>query len=204
MPLIRGHITGGIQKVLVRTDNGQADTGWTTSYDYAELMDNSYGDLPNDRRHAFKVNGFYEFTEELSAGFNARVTSGAPYNKFGYHPDNVDSCAAGSPWEECWGQGYGHVAFYDENGDPAPRGSAGETDWLYEFDVNLTYNTKIGDGDLMLKATIYNLFNSDTQLAVNQTRTQWGDNGLIASPNWGDTNSRLGARFMSFEARYAF
>ena len=45
---------------LVRTDNGQADPGWTTSYDYAELMDHSNGDLPNDRRHAFKFNGYYE------------------------------------------------------------------------------------------------------------------------------------------------
>ena len=26
---------------LVRTDNGQADPGWTTSYDYADLMDHA-------------------------------------------------------------------------------------------------------------------------------------------------------------------
>ncbi|NMP31607.1 TonB-dependent receptor [Thalassotalea sp. M1531] len=189
---------------LVRSDNGQADPGWTTSYDYAELMDHSNGNLPNDRRHSIKLNGYYDITDDLALGFNARINSGMPINKFGYHPDSVDSCEAGSPWEDCWGQGYGHVSFYDENGDPAPRGSSGETDWLYELDMNLTYNTQIGGGDLMLKATIYNVFNSDTQTNVEQTRTQWGDTGLIANPNWGDTSGRLGARFMSFEARYSF
>ena len=35
---------------LVRSDNEQADPGWTTSFDYPELMDNGDGYLPNDRR----------------------------------------------------------------------------------------------------------------------------------------------------------
>ena len=36
-------------------------------------MDHSYGNLPNDRRHSFKFNGFYEITDEFTLGFNARV-----------------------------------------------------------------------------------------------------------------------------------
>lgn len=189
---------------LVRTDNGQADPGWTTSYDYAELMDHSHGYLPNDRRHAFKLNGFYDITEDFTFGFNARFTSGMPINKFGYHPSDVDSCAPGSVWEACNGQGYGHVSFYDENGTPTPRGTAGRTDWTYEFDTSLAYNVEVGGGDLMLKATVYNLFNAKTQTSVNQTRTQWGDNGLEVNPDWGMTTGRLGARYVSFEARYSF
>ena len=189
---------------LVRTDNGQADPGWTTSYDYAELMDHSRGNLPNDRRHAFKLNGYYDITEALTLGFNARVTSGMPINKFSAHPLGVDSCAAGSVWEDCNGQYYGQVAFYDENGVSAPRGSAGTTDWTKELDMSLAYKTQIAEGDLLLKATVYNLLNADTQIAVQQQRAQWGDNGLEVNPNWGNTTNRLGARYVSFEAKYTF
>ncbi|MEW6995487.1 TonB-dependent receptor [Colwelliaceae bacterium MEBiC 14330] len=189
---------------LVRTDNGQADPGWTTSYDYAELMDHSNGNLPNDRRHAFKLNGYYEITEDLTAGFNARVASGMPINMFSVHPQGVDSCAPGSVWEECNGVYYGQASFYDENGNPAPRGSAGTTDWTTEIDLSLAYNIDVVGGDLQLKATVYNVLNADTQISVQQERAQYGDNGLERNPNWGMTTGRLGARYMSFEASYRF
>jgi len=189
---------------LVRTDNGQADPGWTTSYDYAELMDHSTGNLPNDRRHAFKFNGYYNINDEFSVGFNAMVASGMPINKFSLHPTGVDSCAAGSVWEDCNGAYYGQVAFYDENGTPAPRGSAGTTDWSKQLDLSLAYNTEIAGGDLVLKATVYNVFNSATQNAVQQQRAQNGDNGLELNPNWGNTTGRMAARYVSFTARYSF
>ncbi|MDO6428637.1 TonB-dependent receptor [Thalassotalea sp. 1_MG-2023] len=189
---------------LVRTDNGQADPGWTTSYDYAELMDHSNGNLPNDRRHSFKLNGYYQINDELTLGFNTRLTSGVPISKFSRHPLGVDSCAAGSVWEACSGASYGHVAFYDTDGNPAPRGVYGETDWLKEFDMSLAYNTTLGEGDLMLKATVYNVFNFDTQTAVQQAFSRDGDNGIEENPNWGMTTGRLGARYVSFEARYSF
>lgn len=189
---------------LVRTDNGQADPGWTTSYDYAELMDHGYGNLPNDRRHAFKLNGTYDVTENLTLGLVSRVTSGAPINKFAVHPEGVDSCAPGSAWEACNGTGYGHVAFYDADGNPSPRGSAGRTDWLYEVDFSAGYYLPLGDNNLYLKATVYNLFNADTQISVNQTHGQDGANGVEVNPNWGMTTGRLGARYVSLTARYTF
>lgn len=189
---------------LVRTDNGQADPGWTTSYDYAELMDNGYGNLPNDRRHAFKLNGYYLITDDLTLGFNTRIASGMPINMFSEHPQGVGSCSPGSVWEDCNGAYYGQASFYDENGNPAPRGSAGTTDWTTEVDLSIAYNVDVVGGDLQLKATVYNVLNSDTQTSVNQVRAQYGDNGLERNPNWGMTTGRLGARYMSFEASYRF
>jgi outer membrane receptor protein involved in Fe transport len=189
---------------LVRTDNGQADPGWTTSYDYADLMDHGNGDLPNDRRHALKFNGYYDINDSFVFGFNARVVSGMPVNKFGMHPEGVDSCEAGSVWEACYSRYYGHTSFYDENGNPAPRGSAGRTDWTKELDLSLAYNTELAGGKLMLKATVYNALNSDTQTAVNQTRTVDTDSGVGLNPDWNRTTDRLGARYISFEARYSF
>ncbi|AIY67362.1 TonB-dependent receptor [Pseudoalteromonas piratica] len=189
---------------LVRTDNGQADPGWTTSYDYADLMDHSSGNLPNDRRHSFKMNGYYNITDELIVGFNMRITSGVPISKFSRHPVGVDSCVEGSVWDECNSRGYDHVSFYDADGNPAPRGTFGETDWLKEFDLSLAYNISVAGNPLELKATAYNLFNFDTQTSVVQANARDGANGQEVNPNWGMTSGRLGARYISFEARYAF
>ena len=189
---------------LVRTDNGQDDPGWTTSYDYAGLMDHSNGNLPNDRRHAFKLNGYYEISDAFTFGFNARVTSGMPINMFSVHPEGQDSCAAGSLWEDCISKYYGQASFYDENGTPVPRGSAGETDWTTEIDLSFAYKVEIGGGDLLIKATAFNVLNADTQIAVEQIRSQNGDSGLERNPNWGMTTDRLGARYVSLEASYSF
>ncbi len=180
---------------LVRTDNGQADPGWTTSYDAADFMDHGYGNLPNDRRHAFKLSGAYDITDELTLGLNTRFTSGMPVNKFSWHPGDVDSCAEGNVWNECISLYYSSpYAFYDEDGNPAPRGSQGRTKWLNEVDMSVAYKTQVGDGDLLLKATIYNLFDADTQTAIKEE----------TGANWRSTTGRLGARYMSFEARYSF
>ena len=46
----QGNTEGG-----VKSDIGQDDTGTTQDFDYPELTIGSFGDLPNDRRHAFKV-----------------------------------------------------------------------------------------------------------------------------------------------------
>lgn len=189
---------------LVRSDNGQADPGWTTSYDYAELMDHSNGDLPNDRRHAFKLNGYYDITESFVFGFNARITSGMPVSMFSVHPYGVDSCAEGSVWETCNGADYGQVSFYDENGTGVRRGTADSTDWVSELDLSLAYNVEIAGGELTLKATVYNALNADTQTAVEQERSQWGDSGLVVNQEWNRTTDRLEGRYVSFEARYNF
>lgn len=189
---------------LVKTDNGQADPGWTTSYDYADLMDHGYGNLPNDRRHSFRLSGTYEFTDNLILGFVGKVDSGAPISKLGLHPSGVDSCAPGSIWDSCSSQDYGHTSFYDENGNPSPRGTAGRTDWTKELDLSLSYRLDVSGHDLHLKGTVYNVFNADTQASVNQTRTQNGENGLEVNPNWGNTVSRIDPRVVSLEARFTF
>jgi len=167
-------------------------------------MDHSAGNLPNDRRHAFKFNGFYNINNAFSVGFNAIVASGMPINKFSIHPTGVDSCADGSVWSDCNSRDYGQVSFYDENGTPAPRGSAGTTNWQKSLDFSFAYHTTIAEGDLLLKATVYNVLNDDTQTAVQQQRAQNGTNGLELNPNWGRTIGRMGARYVSFVAKYSF
>lgn len=192
---------------LVNDDDNQADPGWTVSYDYAGLQDHADGNLPTDRRHAFKLFGSYQVTDNLTLGLNTIITDGTPINKMGIHPSGVDSCAEGMPWETCPSnveRGHGS-AFYDENGNPSPRGSAGTTDWNTRFDLSAVYQQQLFGNDLTLKATVYNLFNSDSQSRVFQTGTMTDDSGAtVADPNWGITTSRQAPRYMSLVARYEF
>ena len=74
-----GNTEGG-----VKSDIGQDDTGTTQDFDYPELTIGSLGYLPNDRRHAFKMFGNYQFTDEWPLGANMLIQSGRPKNCFGF------------------------------------------------------------------------------------------------------------------------
>ena len=73
-----GNTEGG-----VKSDIGQSDTNVTQDFDYLSLTKDTYGYLPNDRRHSFKLFGNYALTDEFSVGFNALIQSGRPKNCFG-------------------------------------------------------------------------------------------------------------------------
>ncbi|MFC3031395.1 TonB-dependent receptor domain-containing protein [Pseudoalteromonas fenneropenaei] len=189
---------------LVKTDNDQADPGWTTSYDYGDLMDHSYGNLPNDHRHALKISGTYRINDDLTLGLVARTTSGRPKSYLSVHPTGVDSCATGSPWDDCVSVYYDHASHYDEHGNPAPRGSAGTLPWATNIDMSLAYKTDLFGNELTLKGTVYNLLNADAALDVNEERTVYGDNGVELNPNYGLTEMRQSARSVSLVARLTF
>lgn len=186
---------------LVKTDNDQADPGWTTSYDYGDLMDHSSGNLPNDHRHAIKLAGLYNFTENWIGGLVLRATSGAPKNVFGIHPSGVDSCAAGNPWEACVSQSYDYASHYDADGNAVPRGSAGNLPWITNLDLALTYkNENLFGGNFVMKATVYNVLGEDDPIAINQE-----DTAASGTPDdYGLTNIYPGQRFLSLEGRFEF
>ncbi|MCJ8293291.1 MAG: TonB-dependent receptor [Colwellia sp.] len=189
---------------LVKTDNNQADPGWTTSYDYGDVMDHGYGLLPNDHTHVFKLNGSYDITENFIFGFVSSISSGRPQSYLGRHPLNVDSCTEGNVWDACQGY-YGHESFYDENEQPAKRGTKGNLDWVTNIDLSLTYITEVLDGDLSFKATVYNVLDSDSTTNINETRTALnGDGNLVKNADYGSITDRQTERYVSFVARYAF
>lgn len=196
----------GMTEGLVRSDNEQADPGWTTSYDYADLMDHGDGDLPNDRRHALKFSGVYQFNEHWDLGFVSRLTSGAPKNKFSIHPSDVDSCKAPSLWADwCASQWYNEASFYDWDGKPAPRGSAGRLGWLTEIDLSLTYSTTVYGGDLSTKLTVYNLLNRDTALNINEiAQITKADGSFAPNPDYGVAKRLQSSRITSLVVRYEF
>lgn len=194
----------GMTEGLVKSDTDRAAPGWTTSYDYADLMDHGKGNLPNDRRHSFKFAGTYKLTDDLTLGFNAMINSGTPINKFGIHPRGVDSCAEGSPWDDCISYWYGAYSFYDWQGNPVPRGTAGRTPWTKELDLSLTYKTELFGNDLSLTGKIYNVFNTDGTVKVDQENAMWAGDEIVQNPEWGRTTGRIGSRFVSLSARLVF
>ncbi len=189
---------------LVKTDNDQADPGWTTSYDYGDLMDHGYGNLPNDHRHSIKLSGTYDITDNLTFGLVARSISGRPKSYFSVHPAGVDSCEQGNPWDACISRYYDHASHYDENGNPSPRGSEGNLPWRTDIDMSLSYNAELFGQDVLVKGTVYNLLNSDTAIGINEERTQYGANGIELNPDYGMTTWRQSPRYVSLMARISF
>ncbi|MBU3003304.1 TonB-dependent receptor [Paraglaciecola arctica] len=185
----------GNNEGYIRSDNGQDDAGLTTLFDQPGLLDGANGNLPNDRRHAIKLFGSYQVTEELNLGINAKWQSGRPKNAFGYHPTDV------------FAQAYGSESFFAD-GELVPRGSLGTTSSVLEIDVTASYNVPIGeDYDLTLRADIFNILNSDTATEVaeiyDQETSAGAGTGLV-SPEFGLPSNWQTPRFVRLSASLRF
>jgi hypothetical protein len=146
----------GNSEGYVRSDNGQTDAGLTTAFDQPGLTDGSSGNLPNDRRHQFKIFGVYQVLPSVAVSANFRATSGRPMNSFGVHP--TDEFAAE----------YGNESFYCEGGVLQPRGSLGRLPWQYKVDLGVDYRPQFME-NLSLKLDVFNLFNSQRTVEVTET-----------------------------------
>ncbi len=148
----KGNTEGG-----VKSDIGQADTNVTQDFDYKELAVDSYGYLPNDRRHSLKLFGNYEITDEWSVGANLIVQSGRPKNCLGVL----------SPWPSPTGTHPYGSSFFRCDGIPTPRGTEGRLPWTRTFDLNVAYRPNFAEG-LQFKVDIFNVFNSREVTSVNE------------------------------------
>ncbi|MBE7215441.1 carboxypeptidase regulatory-like domain-containing protein [Shewanella benthica] len=188
---------------LVRSDNEQADPGWTTSFDYPELMDNGDGYLPNDRRHNFKLYGVYHITEDLSVGFNSYLESGRPINAFGIHPEDQGYCVQAIAIDgTCYGrEWYGASSFYAD-GEPVSRGSMGRTEWTYNIDLNVSYTLDMESaGRLNFKLNVFNLFDFDGIKGVDE---QYELDSGAQNVRYGYADSFQKPRYVRASVRYDF
>jgi len=188
---------------LVKSDNGQTDAGLTTDWDFPELMDGAYGNLPNDRRHMFKIYGTYAITENLTAGFNFNLESGRPQNGFGHSHPNVG--------ELDYGKGY-YVATdsgeKDANGaiiyDYAkiPRGGMGRLPWQSRLDLNLRYETDMFGGEAMFKLDVFNILNADSYTRVDEDLTE--EFAVTNTRSYGRPLAYQTPRYVQLSARFTF
>lgn len=160
---------------LVKSDINQDDTGTTQDFDFPELMEGAYGNLPNDRRHSFKLFGAYAFLDDqFLVGANLLLQSGRPRNCIGASPADQGPDGEYGTDDDV---GYSSSYFYCD-GNPNSRGSAGNTGVLWNLDLSLQYKPYAISG---LRATldIFNVLDGDaaTQFEDRKTTGSFNANG---------------------------
>jgi hypothetical protein len=139
-----------------RSDNAQTDVAATSTWDTPELMVDSYGLLPNHRKHQIKAFGYYEVTPEWMVGGNFLAASGRPRSCFGQAPD-IDG-----------DYDYGSVYFYCD-GKATPRGTSGKLPWDIRLDANVMYRPAFIKG-LTVKLDVFNVFNKQVGQTISETQ----------------------------------
>ena len=175
------HLYGNYEG-YTNSDVGQSDPGLTQTFDYPGLLEHGSGDLPNDRRHAFKVFGAYAWPAGFQLGGNFFYYTGRPINSFGLHPTDEDA------------RSYGPVSFYT-NGEPRPRGCCGRTDDIWSLDVVARYDFRLGSLDLNLRLDVFNVF--DTHAVTEVDESAEDDTGA-PSATYGETTSHQTPRRVRF------
>ena len=180
-----------------KSDNAQTDVAATSTWDFHELMEGSYGYLPNDRTHQIKTYGYYQVTPEWGFGGAFLAESGRPKNCFGNY---------GGTGEDI---GYGNVFFYCANtvgpnavSAPTPRGSQGRLPWNYTLDFNVIYKPAAVKG-LALRIDVFNAFNRQSAQVVDETREPLFDNTSVLS-TYGRVISYSAPRKLRLTAQYDF
>ena len=175
------------------SDVGQQDVSQTQAWDFPELMVGSNGPLPNDRTHALKAYGFYQFTPEWRFGSTFTAVSGRPKNCLGYWPDRTYQFSYGSSYFDCGTDATGYK--------PTPRGSQGRLPWTYTFDLSVAYIPAFADHKLVLQMDVFNLFNRQTTQNIIEQYYR-PRNSLRA--DGGRPISYSDARSVRISARYDF
>ncbi|KRG70136.1 TonB-dependent receptor [Pseudoxanthomonas dokdonensis] len=197
----KGNTEGG-----VKSDIGQADTNVTQDFDYIELTENTYGYLPNDRRHSLKLFGNYDFSEQWSMGANLLVQSGRPKNCIGVLDRDPNRAPGDGPsLPVALGGTYNphpyQAAFFRCNNIPVPRGTAGRLPWTTTLDLNVAWRPSFAEG-LQFKMDVFNVFDTQEVTSVNEIAED-GSTGLPQA-NYLVPTSYQAPRTFRFMVQYDF
>ncbi len=177
---------------LFRNDNGQVDPNITSLFDLVSLLENSYGRLPNDRPHQFKMNGTYQTSFKLMLSGNFYIQSGIPFNALIPHPVYGNN------------EGFGVVRGTAVN----PFTGSTRSPTTFNLDFGAYYPIKMGEKrEFRIMFDWFNVTN--TQRAVREDETVRINSGIagaqgIQFPNAGygygtvfqfPSHFRLGAKF---------
>ncbi|HEX7338619.1 MAG TPA: TonB-dependent receptor plug domain-containing protein [Rhodanobacteraceae bacterium] len=141
----------------VRSDIRQDDVSKTENWDNWQIMDHSYGLLPNNRRHQFKARGMYQITPEWLVSGTLSIQSGTPRSCLGYYgADETNPYNYGSSFHWC-------------NGVPSDPGAAGSTPWTKQLNLGVRYTPAFADHKLAFKLNVFNALNEQKPIQVNPT-----------------------------------
>lgn len=149
----------------VNSDTNFDDTGRTENFDDPWVNFMGDGPLANDRRHQFKMRGSYAFTDNWLVGGSFDLHSGGPisgrgrgnpFDRRNYHSWYI--CVSNCTDPDSTRRVYEH----------SPRGSYGTMPWTHTFNTNVTYQRALGNVGLRVKLAVYNLFNQQREVNVDQ------------------------------------
>ena len=150
----------------VNSDTNFADAGRTEAFDTPYVNLNSFGPLPNDRRHQLKLRGAYALGSQIELGGTLSATSGRPISGIG---------AAAPGWEDeyysfyvcsqnCSGSDPQSSRVYELN----RRGAFGRTPWIYDVGASIAWTPDIALGDLRVELAVFNLLNDEEVTQVDE------------------------------------
>lgn len=145
----------------VNSDNFQQDTGISSFLDFKASAVGANGNLPNDRRHAFKFYGAYSLTDNWTVGWNSSLLSGRPISMRGLsYPKNSTLPQPG----------YGDTYYVKvgENYYFNPRGSKGQTPWVFNLDASLAYSFTYSQLQGRVSLDVFNVLGTQQVLSVNE------------------------------------
>jgi len=195
------HSYGNVEG-YVNSSLEQDDAGLTQDFDHKRFEDGSSGNLPNDRRHTFKLFGMYQFTDQWRLGTNLLLQSGRPVNCNGYVKyDDL------SPTDQATLGNYGASSFYCINDQGVSvlthRGDYGRTPWITNIDISLAYTPNWANKDLTLQMDVFNIFNSRRVTEYDETGER-NAGSPERNPNFLQPLNFQASRYFRFTARYNF
>jgi hypothetical protein len=182
----------GNQEGQTKSDNAQADVGFSSSWDFPENMLNSTGYLPNDRTHSIKAYGQYELTNQWSFGANALVQSGRPKSRTCNIPATLDNQGLGLFQ-------YGSV-FWLCDGPNNGRGQDGRLPWATVLDLNVIFKPTVAPG-LVFKVDVLNVLDKQNPNSIDEAQNV-SLAGSTISPTASGVNSYTAPRSVRLSAQY--
>ena len=136
--------------------NVGADPNISAAYDYYDFFTNgsdlntitNKGPLSNDRRHQFKVSGFYTTPWKVNLGGAAYWRSGTPLTRYGFS------------------DAYNRYEFF-----LTKRGAEGRTPSNYEVDLHADYPIDLGGVEVKLLLDVFNVLDAQRPVLLDQ---RWG------------------------------
>ena len=202
----------GTAEGYVNSTLEQTDAGITQDWDYKPFTDGSYGYLPNDRRHTFKLFGAYEISEEFQVGANFVLQSGRPVSCYGYIPlddESLSDDGLNTPVYDYYvASNWSGSSFYcaNANGEQelGHRGNRGRTPWTYSMDLAFQYTPNWANQNLSLELKVFNVFNSQKVTEYYEFSQYGGAGAPVTDPNFLNDSNYQTPRSAQVVARYKF
>jgi hypothetical protein len=195
---VRGNTEG-----VVKSDIGQDDAGLTQDFDLVGLMLNADGPLPTENEHRFKVWGSYQPMDWFRIGGRAIVQSPRKYGCLGVLPDGVFDDPLRNEYE-----GRYNTDYWFCGGQPTPRGSQLESDWLTQLDLSFTIIPAFAEnmpGQFQFRVDVFNVFDSSNITDVYEAGEDYAGVG-VGTPNefYGTPTAYQTPRRISLVAQWKF